>query len=155
MPSCVPKHRQHATYLWIIFIALTVRTKKKRVRTVQALMLATKHPVSRMECYNTSHMFAFSVHFAGATVVSWRVNNQEQLFVRWVLFFFTFQSFDVSLTFAFVHISYRTPMIFQTFYLLFCIHILYFPFYLATFISWFLFVFLIRTRSQTEEIVEA
>lgn len=23
-------------------------------------------------------------HFAGATVVSWRVNNQEQLFVRWV-----------------------------------------------------------------------
>jgi len=26
--------------------------------------------------------YIFSFHISGATVVSWRVNNQEQLFVR-------------------------------------------------------------------------
>lgn len=59
--------------------------RKKRVKTVQTLMLAIKHPaMARMESYSTSHMLVFSLHFPGATVVSWRVNNQEQLFVRWV-----------------------------------------------------------------------
>lgn len=66
--------------------------KSERVRqTVQALMFYSYQTsggvpgwkVILMRPMRISHMFTFSFRFPpGATVVSWRVNNQEQLFVR-------------------------------------------------------------------------
>jgi hypothetical protein len=65
------------------------KTNEKRVAVGGRLLMfyqtSGKRGVVRMEsCLNDrslSQMFFFS-SFTGATVVSWRVNNQEQLFVR-------------------------------------------------------------------------
>lgn len=78
-----------------------------------------------MSCW--SHAFSFFVYFTGATVVSWRVNNQEQLFVRWVLLMF-------NLMFAFVTlIAFRSSLgnILSHFFFSFCILILFFLMFIA------------------------
>lgn len=117
VPSCVPKHRQHATYAWLSCEAI------ERVFCISAQRSqcsikhpATCHPGWKVILISMSHMVSLSVHFlTGATVVSWRVNNQEQLFVRWVR-----QSFWCSPASCF-HLwgpAYRPALIFRTSFIL-------------------------------------
>lgn len=103
--SCVPKHQQHASYLWRIFIIMCVRTKKG-LRRCRLLNVLSNIRWRWRSSETPQKLFPISnvcVSLSGATVVSWRVNNQEQLFVRWV------KSFRCS---PFV-ISYRHSMIFR------------------------------------------